>query len=98
MSAVRSAVPEGETLLLFATSSTVWHARLWQRGLYPRNQVVVVFDPTGDAAIRQLRERYSCRYAVVIGASRSAPPLLRRRDLGRLAGLPDSVSFGELVP
>ena len=98
MAAVRQAIPEGETLLLIAPRTDVWHARLWQRGLYPRNQVVVVLDPFDAASIRALRERYSMRHAVLLGPAAFDPGLLSRRDLGPLPGLSDRVFFGELAP
>ena len=98
MAAVRKAVPEGAAILVLAKSTDVWHARLWQRGLYPRNPVVVLFEPVGPRAIGKLRSRYGIRHAVLIGPPGLDPGFRWRRELGTLAGLPDLVSFGELAP
>jgi hypothetical protein len=98
MSTVREAIPDGATLLLVAKRSGAWHARLWQRGLYPRNQVVVVMEPYDAAAVRAVRDRYAIRHAVLVGPPPFDPGLRWSRDLGPLAGLPDRVSFGELSP
>jgi hypothetical protein len=98
MTAVRQTVSEGEVILLIAKPTDVWHARLWQRGLYPRNQVVVLFEPVGVNGIRRLRSRYGVRHAVLIGPPGFDPGFRWHRDLGPLAGLPDRVSFGELLP
>lgn len=98
MSTVQRAVPAGAVILLVAKPTDVWHARLWQRGLYPRNQVAVLLEPVGPAAVRALRSRYGIRYAVLIGPPDLDPGLRWRRELGALSGLPDFVSFGELAP
>ena len=52
MDAVRAALPPGAPLLLVAGSGDAWHARLWQRGLYPRNTVIVRFEPWNATALR----------------------------------------------
>jgi hypothetical protein len=98
MAAVQAAVPEGAVILLVARPTDVWHARLWQRGLYPRNPVAVLLEPVGPAAVGRLRARYGIRYAVLIGPPGVDPGLAWRRDLGALAGLPERVSFGALAP
>ena len=98
MAAVQEAVPEGAVILLVARPDNVWHARLWQRGLYPRNQVAVLLEPVGPEAIGKLRSRYGIRHAVLIGPPGLDPGFRWRRDLGPLAGLPGLVSFGELAP
>lgn len=98
MAAVRQSVPEGAAILLIATSTNGWYARLWQRGLYPSQQGVVVLEPHEPDAIRKLRERYGIRHAVLIGPPPFDPGLLWRRDLGPLAGMPGRVWFGELLP
>ncbi len=98
MSAVRDAVPEGAVLLLAAKPRDVWHARLWQRGMYPRNQVAVQLEPFSTGVIRSLRARYGIRYVVLMGSPALDSELLWRRDLGPLPGLSDRVSLGELRP
>ena len=98
MTAVQEAVPAGAVILLVAKQTDVWHARLWQRGLYPRNQVVVLLEPFGPHAIHRVKSRYGIRYAVLIGPPSVEPGFRWRRELGSLAGLPGRVSFGELAP
>jgi len=98
MSAVRDAVPEGAVLLLAAKPRDVWHARLWQRGMYPRNQVAVQLEPFPADVIRSLRARYGIRYVVMMGSPALDAELLWHRDLGALHGLSDRVSLGELSP
>ena len=98
MASVRAALAKGEVVLLYAGRENVWHARLWQRGLYPRNPVVVQFDSDPPQRLREMRERYGIRRAVVIGPPPSAPRLRGERDLGARPGLPGSVAFGELPP
>ncbi len=95
MTAVREAIPEGAVLLLFARPTDHWHARLWQRGLYPRNPVVVLIEPFPEETYRKFRELYGVRYAVLLGPPSFDPGLLWRRDLGPIPGLPGQVSFGE---
>ena len=97
MALVREALGEGEVVLLYASSdqNDVWQARLWQRGLYPRNPVVVQLGGVSES-LPALRERFAIRHAVVIGPPRFAPKLRGERDLGPLPGLPGRVSFGEL--
>lgn len=98
MATVRAALSSDETILLLGTANTVWHARLWQRGMYPRNPVVVRLEPYDGAAIRSLRERYGIRHAVLLGPPAPDPGFQWSQDLGSLPGLPERVSFGELLP
>ena len=98
MSAVREAVPPGATILVLAKWTDVWHARLWQRGLFPRNPVVVRLEPYGPEEIRKFRQRYASRYAVLIGPPAFDLGFRWRRDLGSLPGLASRVWFGELSP
>jgi hypothetical protein len=98
MSAVREAVHAGDTILLVGTPDDVWHAGLWQRGMYPRNTVVLVLGPYDAAAIGELRHRYDIAYAVLLGPPPFDPGFRWSRDLGSLPGLPHRVSFGELSP
>ena len=95
MDAVRSALADGEVLLVYAVADDVWSARLWQRGLYPRNPVVVQLSasPEGPGG---LRKRYGARRAVLIGSPAFAPKLRGDRDLGPRIGRPGRVRFGEL--
>lgn len=98
MSAVREVVPRGATILVVAKWTDVWHARLWQRGLFPRNPVVVRLEPYVPQEIREFRHRYAIRYAVLIGPPAFDLGFRWRRDLGPLPGLPGRVWFGELSP
>ncbi len=98
MASVRAALADGEVIVLFAGPANVWHARLWQRGLYPRNPVAVQFEGDPPERLRALRERFGVRHAVLIGRPANAPRLRVERDLGPLPGLPGRVAFGELPP
>lgn len=98
MAAVTGAIPADASVLVLGTASGVWHARLWQRGLYPKHAVVVMLEPFDAAAIRAVRKRFDIRYAVLIGPPRFDPGLRWSRDLGTAAGVPDRISFGELTP
>ena len=98
MSAVRDVVPPGATVLVVAKWSGVWTARLWQRGLFPRNPVVVRLEPYGPKEIRAFRKRYAIRYVVLVGPPAFDLGFRWRRDLGPVPGLPDRVLLGELSP
>jgi hypothetical protein len=98
MAEVQAAVPEGEVILLVARPEDHWHARLWQRGLYPRNPVTVFLGDYSDEAVRPIRERNAIRWVVLIGPPVTEPRLVQRRELGTLPGLPARVAFGELLP
>ena len=95
--AVRDAVPEGVPILLLTGSANAWEARLWQRWFFPRNPVLVVYEPW-DAGIRTLRRRYDFQHAVVFGAPPFDPGFRWSRDLGEIPGLPGHAIFGELGP
>jgi hypothetical protein len=43
-------IPEGRPILLLAPTANAWNARLWQRALYPRNPVIVRYEPFPDRA------------------------------------------------
>jgi hypothetical protein len=92
---VREAVPEKAPLLLVAESGNAWQARLWQRAFFPRNAVLVVYQPYGEGA-RTLRKSYGIRYAVLIGPPPYDPGFRWSRDLGPIAGMSAHVIFGEL--
>jgi hypothetical protein len=96
--AVKDSIPEGATVLLIASSVNGWYARLWQRGLYPRNQGVVVLEPFNPQTVQELRARYGIRHAVLLGSPPFDPGLRARHDLGSLAGQTGRVWFGELSP
>jgi hypothetical protein len=98
MAAVRGSVPAGEAILLLAGADDAWYARLWQRGLYPRNRVIALIGPTDAVRIRRLRERHGIRSVVVIGKPPDGAFLGTQRDLGPIPGWPSRVSFGEFLP
>lgn len=98
MSAVREAVPPGATILVVARWADVWTARVWQRGLFPRNPVVVRLEPYTAQEIRKFRQRYAIRHAVLIGPPAFDLGFRWRRDLGPVPGVPGRVEFGELLP
>ena len=96
--AVRAALPEQAPILLIASSTDVWYAWLWQRGLYPEHLAVVQLEPWSADDIRKARKRYGFRHAVLIGPPPVDPGFRWTRDLGPVAGLPTRVDFGELAP
>lgn len=98
IAAVRERVPEGAVILLVAKRTDIWHARLWERGLFPRNQVATLFEPVTIEEVQKLRSRYGIRYAVLIGPPTFDSGFRWQSDLGNLPGLPSRVSFGELSP
>ena len=93
--AVRDVVPEKTPLLLLAESGNAWQARLWQRAFFPRNAVLVVYQPYGEG-VRTLRRSYDIRYAVLVGPPPFDPGFRWKRDLGPLADMSARVIFGEL--
>ena len=95
--AVRAAVPEGAPILLLTGSNNAWQARLWQRWFFPRNPVLVVYEPW-DAGMQTLRRSYDFRHAVVFGAPPFDPGFRWSRDLGEIPGLAGHAIFGELRP
>jgi len=98
MAEVQAALTEDEVILVVARPEDHWHARLWQRGLYPRNPVAILIGGFSKESLRELRERHGIRRAVLIGPPEVEPAMIRRRELGTLSGLPARVAFGELAP
>jgi hypothetical protein len=100
MARVRGELADGETIAVFAGASQddVFRARLWQRGLYPRNPVAVQFEGDPPERLRELRQRFAIRHAVLLGPPRSAPKLRDARDLGSVPGRAGRAAFGELPP
>jgi hypothetical protein len=97
---LRSRLAPGSTVLLVSgpTPAETWNARLFQRGLYPRNVVIVHFAPPPDAAeMGRLRDRYGLRYAISLGAGPADPGFLQHEDLGPLPDAEGRVWFGELA-
>jgi hypothetical protein len=94
--AVRESLADGEGIFVFAGPDEVWYARVWQRGLYPRNPAIVQIGGVSESP-QSLRNRYGVRRAVILGAPPPfSPPLRAGRDLGPLQGRPGRVTFGEL--
>ncbi len=96
---LRDRLPAGAPLLLVSASRTdgSWYARLFQRGLYPRNPVVVRYLPLAPAAERAAIARWSVRHGLAIG---NPPPDLGfagHEDLGTLPALTDRLWLGELA-
>lgn len=98
MDTVAGLLPKGTAVLVMANSTNVWHAWMWQRGLYPEHPVVVSLEPWSPEDIRKARERYGIHHAVLIGPPPVDPGFRWSRDLGPLVGLPLRVVFGELKP
>ena len=98
MAAVRESLPAGASLLLVATTDDAWHARLWQRALYPEHTVIVRYEPLQRDELKRFRDQYAIRHAVSLGTAPPDPGFRSHRDLGPLPGLPGHVWFGELEP
>ncbi len=81
---VRAEVSPGVRILLVASRSDEWEARLWQRALYPRNPVSVRFLPVAEPETRD------ADLVLTIG---SPPPELRLRSPRRIDG-PKPVVIG----
>jgi hypothetical protein len=81
---VRGEVPPGVRILVIASESDEWEARLWQRALYPRNPVSVRLPPVADPA------KPDADLVLTIG---SPPPELRLRSSRRIDG-PKPVVLG----
>jgi hypothetical protein len=97
---LRSRLPAGSTVLLVSGSSAAetWNARMFQRGLYPGNAVIVLFVPVPDAvAMARLRGRHGLRYAISMGDPPADPGFLQHEDLGPLPDSDERVWFGELA-
>ncbi len=98
MDTVRASLPGHASILLIANTANAWQAWLWERGLYPEHLVVVRFEPWSADEIRNARQRYGFRHAVLIGPVPFDPGFRWTRDLGPIPGLTDRVVFGELAP
>ena len=98
MDAVRASLPAHASLLLVATGDEAWHARLWQRALYPDHTVIVRYEPLRADELRQFRDQYSIHYAVSLGNVPPDPGFRAHEDLGALPGRTARVWFGELAP
>lgn len=99
--AVQAAVPAGAAFLVVCDEGknpgVGWYARLWQRGLYPRNPVVVVTDDFRPQRLAEIRRRYGLRYAISIGDPPFDPGFRWHRDLGVVTGSL-RMWFGEIEP
>ncbi len=98
MATVRAALPAAASLLLVATADDAWHARLWQRALYPEHIVIVRYTPLRSDELKRFRDQYAIRYAVSLGVAPPDPGFRSHEDIGSLPGLPGRVWFGELEP
>jgi hypothetical protein len=91
-------VPEGARLLHLSAEPEYWYSRLWQRALYPRNEVIVVEPPLSAEVVRTLRDRYGVRFAISAGNPPSDPGFLWAVDLGPLPLGSAHNLLGELAP
>lgn len=97
---IRREVPAGETILLVSASATdgAWYTRLFQRALYPRNDVVVRYLPLSSRDADGLRRKWSIRHGVELAPEPSSLAFTEHRDLGPLPAMPDRVFIGVLAP
>ena len=97
---VRREVPPGETILLVSESRTdgSWYTRLFQRALYPRNDVVVRYLPLSPEDIVSVRRAWSIHHGLEFDAAPSSLALQHPKDLGALPAMPDHVFLGSMTP
>jgi hypothetical protein len=98
--AIRARVPAGASVLLLSASSTdgSWWARLFQRALYPRNPIVVRYEPLPSAQLARLRREWGLGWGLLLAPDASSLPFADREDLGTLPAMPDRVWLGPLTP
>ncbi len=98
--AIRRAVPPGQSILLLSESHDdgAWYTRLFQRALYPRNRVVVRYQPLGAALFARDRKDWAIGWGLLLAPEASALPLDRPVDLGTLPAMPDRVWLAPLKP
>jgi hypothetical protein len=100
LDAIRAKVPPGAPILLLSASSTdgSWWTRLFQRALYPRNVVIVRYEPLPPDALSRLRRDWRCGWGLVLAKEPTSVALANPEDLGNLPGMPDRVWLGMLPP
>lgn len=100
LDAIRARVPPGAPVLLISASRTegAWWARLFQRALYPRNAVVVRYQPLPAAELEQLNRAWRFGYGLLLSPEPSSLTLSNREDLGILPTLPNHVWLGAFAP
>jgi hypothetical protein len=94
---VENRVPAGAPVLHISAQPEPWFSRLWQRGLYPRNPIIVI-QPWDYPRLAELRTKYATRFAVSAGKPPLDPGFAWKVDLGAVPGLPGATWFGELAP
>jgi hypothetical protein len=97
---IQKSVPPGEPILLVSATlpDELWYTRLLQRALYPRNAIIIRYQPLAHDDAASLRRRWSIRHGIALDAS---PPDIGFRDaedLGSLPALSHRVWLGELAP
>ena len=91
-------LPVGARVLHFSAVPEYWYSRLWQRALYPRNDVILVQPPLSRKRFESLRRRYGARYAISYGVPPWDPGFLWKTNLGPLPLVEGDNWFGELAP
>jgi hypothetical protein len=95
--AVQAKVKPGEVILHVSAAPEFWYSRLWQRALYPRNEVIVLQPPVTPDRLRELRSRYGAHTAISAGDPPVDPGFAWKVDLGRASGAGETW-LGELRP
>lgn len=100
LDAIRARVPPGAAVLLLSASNTdgSWWARLFQRALYPRNVVVVRYEPLPRNQLVRLGREWRFSWGLLLAPEPSSLVLSDREDLGNLPAMPDRVWLGAFSP
>ncbi len=94
---VREVAPPRAGILLVASPADAWQARLWQRALYPRNEVVVRYAPEpGFEELERLRHSRRVDFVMALGPVPDGLTLAGKKDLGGMPGGPQHVWIGAL--
>ncbi|HKD18961.1 MAG TPA: hypothetical protein VKG23_14000 [Thermoanaerobaculia bacterium] len=97
---IRREVAPGESILLVSASQTdgSWYTRLFQRALYPRNDVVVRYLPLSARDVASVRRVWSIHHGLELDTAPKSLALQHPEDLGALPAMPDHAFLGSVTP
>ena len=98
--AIERRVPPGQPILLLSATlpDELWYTRLFQRVLYPRNEVLIRYLPLTRADADTLRNGRSIGYAIAFDAEPPDRSFRAVEDLGPLPAMAHRVWVGERTP